>query len=196
MVKHQASLILFYNNSSSSNTHNLNAGIREFTLQKKPSLSVIVAYLQPAAGIVLPWTEKRVDRLLKAGFKHVQSLHCDGVIKTKTTMVIVQENPDPRRVPVVSDWDAPVLFIGIETVLQTQAPVPRGGSEADKALPVAALCGDSQVPHTFVPHIYLPVMLAAGILGCCKNPTEAGEAKWQVGLLVTKTSLLYFGVKI
>lgn len=155
-----------------------------------------MAYLQPAAGIILPWAEERVDGLFKAGVKHVESLHCDGVIETKTTIVIVQVNSDPRGVPVVSDRDAPILPVGIQPVLQTQAPVPCGGSEADETLPVAALSGDSQVPHTFVFHVHLPVVLAAGVLGCSEDTTEAGEAGRQVRLLVTNTTLLHFGVKI
>lgn len=119
-----------------------------------------MADLQPAAWIILPWAEERVDRLIKAGIKHVQSLHCDSVIETKTATVIVQVHTDPRRVPVVSDGDASVLPVGIQPVLQTYAPVPLTGSQADKPFSVAALSGDSQVPHTFVLHIHLPVVLA------------------------------------
>lgn len=159
-------------------------------------ISVIVANLQPAARIVLPWAEERVDGLFKAGVKHVESLHCDGVIETKTTVVIVQVNTNPRRVPVVGDRDAPILPVSVQPVLQTQAPVSGGGSEADEALPVAALSGDSQVPHAFVFNIHLPVVLAAGVLGCSKDTTEAGEAGRQVWLLVTNTTLLHFGVEI
>ncbi len=155
-----------------------------------------MAYLQPAAWIILPWAEERIDRLFKAGVKHVQSLHCDGIVKTKAPIVVVQVHTDPRRVPVVGDRDAPVFSVGIQPVLQTQAPVSCGGREADKSLPVAALSGDSQVPHTFVLHIHLPVVLAAGVLGCGKDTTEAGEAGWQVWLLVTNTALLHFCVKV
>lgn len=155
-----------------------------------------MAYLQPAAWIILPWAEERVDGLVKARVKHVQSLHCDGVIETKAPIVVVQVHADPRRVPVVSDRDAPVLPVGIQPVLQTYTPVPLGGSEADEPFPVAALSGDSQVPYTFVLHIHLPVVLAAGVLGCGKDTTEPGEAGWQVWLLVTNTSLLDFCVKV
>lgn len=155
-----------------------------------------MAYLQPAAGIVLPWAEERVNRLFKAGVKHVESLHRDGVIETKTTIVIVQVNANPRRVPVVCDRDAPILPVGIQPVLQTQAPVSCRRSEADEALPVAALSGDSQVPHTLVFNVHLPVVLATGVLGCREDTTEAGEAGRQVWLLVTTTTLLHFGVKI
>lgn len=155
-----------------------------------------MAYLQPAAWVILPWAEERIDRLFKAGVKHVQSLHCDGVIETKAPVVVVQVHADPRRVPIVSDRDAPVFSVGIQPVLQTQAPVSCGGSEADEALPVAALSGDSQVPHAFVLHIHLPIVLAARVLGCGKDTTEPGEAGWQVWLLVTNTALLHFCVKV
>lgn len=155
-----------------------------------------MAYLQPAARIILPWAEERVDRLFKAGVKHEESLHCDGIIETKTTVVIVQVNADPRRVPVIGDRDAPILPVGIKSVLQTQAPVSRRRSKADEAFPVAALSGDSQVPHTFVFNIHLPVVLATGVLGCREDTTEASEAGWEVWLLVTATTLLHFGVKI
>lgn len=155
-----------------------------------------MAYLQPAAWIILPWTEERIDWLLKAGIKHVQSLHCDSIIETETPVVIVQVHADSRRVPVVSDRDSPILSIGVQPVLQTQAPVSCRWSETDEALPVAALGGDSQVPHTFVLHIHLPVVLAAGILGCGKDATETSEASWQVWLLVTDTALLNFCVKV
>lgn len=155
-----------------------------------------MADLQPAAWIILPRAEERVDRLIKAGIKHVQSLHCDGVIETKTATVIVQIHPDPRRVPVVSDGDASVLPVGIQPVLQTYAPVPLTGSQADESFSVAALSGDSQVPHTFVLHIHLPVVLAAGVLGCGEDTTEPSEAGWQVRFLATNTSLLHFRVKV
>lgn len=155
-----------------------------------------MAYLQPAAWIIFPWAEERVDRLFKAGVKHVKSLHCDGIIETKTAVVIVQIHANPRRVPVVSDWDAPVLPVGVQSVLQAQTPIACRGSEADEALPVAALGGDSQVPHTFVLHIHFPVVLATSVLGCGKDATEPVEAGWQVGLLVTDTALLHFGVKV
>lgn len=155
-----------------------------------------MAYLQSAAGIILPWAKERVDRLLKARVKHVQSLHCDGIIETKPPVVIVQVHTNTRRVPVISDRDATILPVGIQPVLQTQAPVSCRGSEADKTLPVAAFSGDSQVPHTFVLHIHLPVVLATGILGCGKDAAEPREAGWQVWLLVTNAALLHFGVKV
>lgn len=155
-----------------------------------------MAYLQPAARIILPWAEERVDRFLKAGVKHVQSLHCHGVVETETPVVVVQIHADPRRVPVVGNRDAPVLSVGIQPVLQTQAPVPCGRSEADKALPVAALSGDSEVPNTFVPHIHLPVVLATGVLGCGEDTTESVEAGRQVWLLIANTTLLHFCVKV
>lgn len=155
-----------------------------------------MAYLQPAARIILSWAEERIDRLFKACVKHVQSLHCDSVIETKAPIVIVQVHTDPRRVPVVGDRDAPVLSVGIQPVLQRQAPVSCGGSEANEALPIAALCGDSQVPHTFVLHIHFPVVLSTGILGCGKDTTEPGEAGWHVWFLVTNTALLHFGVEV
>ena len=155
-----------------------------------------MAYLQPAAWIVLPWAEKRVDGLLKAGVKHEQSLHCYGVVETKAPVVVVQVHTHARRVPVVGDWNASVLYVGIQAVLQTQAPVSRGGSEADEAFPVAALGGDSQVPHTFVSHIHLPVVLTAGILGCGKDTAEPVEAARQVRLLVTNTTLLHLCIKV
>lgn len=155
-----------------------------------------MAYLQPAAWIILPWAEERIDRLFKAGVKHVQSLHCDGVVETKAPVVVVQEHADPRGVPVVGDGDAAVLSVGVQPVLQRQAPVSRGGSEADEALPVAAFGGDSQVPHTFVLHVHLPVVLPAGVLGCGEDTTEASEAGWQVRFLVTNAALLHFGVEV
>lgn len=155
-----------------------------------------MAYLQPAAWIILPWAEERVDRLLKAGVKHVQSLHCNSIIETETPVVVVQVHADPRRVPVVSDGDAAILSVGIQPVLQTKAPVPCRGGEADEAFPVAALGGDSQVPHPFVPHIHLPVVLATGVLGCGEDATEPCKAGWQVWLLVTNTAFLHFCVKV
>lgn len=155
-----------------------------------------MAYLQPAAGVILPRAEEGIDRLFKAGIKHEQSLHCDGVIEAEAPVVVVQVHADPRRVPVVGHGDSPVLSVGVQPVLQTQAPVPRGGGEADEALPVAALSGDSQVPHAFVLHVHLPVVLAAGVLGRGEDSTETSEAGRQVGLLVTNMALLYFGVKV
>ncbi len=155
-----------------------------------------MAYLQPAAWIILPWAEERVHWLFKAGVKHVQSLHSDGIVETKAPVVVVQVHADSRRVPVVSNRDAAVLSVSVQPVLQTEAPVPCGGSEADEAFPVAALGGDSQVPHAFVLHIHLPVVLAAGILGCGEDTTESGEAGWQVWLLVTNAALLHFCVKV
>lgn len=155
-----------------------------------------MAYLQPTAWVILPWAEKRIDGLFKAGVKYVQSLHCDGIIETKAPVVVVQVHANPRRVPVVSNGDASVLSVGVQPVLQTQAPVSCGGSKADEALPVAALGGDSQVPHTFVLYINLPVVLATGVLGCGKDTTEPSEAGWQIWLLVTNTALLHFCVKV
>lgn len=159
-------------------------------------LSVIVAYLQSAAWVIFPWAEERVDRLLKAGVKHVQPLHCYSIIEAKTPIVIVQVHTHARRIPVVGNWNASVLPIGVQPVLQAQAPVSCGGCEADEALPVAALCGHSQVPHTFVPHIHLPVVLATSILGCGEDATEPIEAGRQVWLLAADTALLHFGVKV
>ena len=155
-----------------------------------------MAYLQPAAWIILPWAEEGVDGLLEACVKQVQSLHGDSVIETQTAIVVVQVHTNTRRVPVVSDGDAPVLPIGIQTVLQAYAPVALGRSQADKALPVAALGGDPQVPYTFVLHIHLPVVLSAGVLSRGQDAAEPGEASWQVWLLTANASLLHFGVKV
>lgn len=155
-----------------------------------------MAYLQPASWIVFPWAEERVDGLVKAGVKHVQSLHRDSIIETETPVVVVQVHSHPRGVPVVGDGDASVLPVGVEPVLQAYAPVAFGGSEADEALPVAALSGDSEVPHPFVLYIHLPVVLTAGVLGGGQDTTEAGETGGQVGLLVAHTALLHFCVKV
>lgn len=155
-----------------------------------------MADLQPAAWIILPWAEERVDGLVEAGVKHVQSLHCDGVIEAEAATVIVQVHTDPRRVPVVSDGDASVLPVGIEPVLQTYAPVPLTGGQADEPFSVAALGGDSQVPHTFVLHIHLPVVLATRVLGRGQDAAEPSEAGWQVRFLATNTPLLHFRVKV
>lgn len=175
--------------------------MNKLTLRKRhvirnAALSVIVAYLQSAARIILPWAEERVDGLFKAGVKHVQSLHRDGVVETKPPVVIVQVHTNTRRVPVIGDRDAAVFSIGIQPVLQTQTPVSCRGGETDKTLPVAAFSGDAEVPHTLVLHVHLPVMLATGVLRSGKDAAEPREAGWQVWLLVTNTALLHFGVKV
>lgn len=155
-----------------------------------------MAYLQPAAYVILPWAEKRIDRLLEAGVEHVESLHCNSIIETKAAIVIVQVHTDTRRVPVVSEGNATIFHIGVESVLQTEAPVSCGWSETDKALSVAALSRHPQVPHSFVPHVYFPVVLAAGVLGCGEDSTEPVEAARKIRLLAANPSLLHFGVKV
>ena len=160
------------------------------------ALSVIVAYLQPAAWVVFPRAEERADCFVKAGVKHVESLHRDAVVEAEAPFVVVQKDADPGGVPVVGHRDASVLVVGVQPVLQTQAPVSCGGREVDEALPVAALGGDSQVPHALVPHIHLPVVLATGVLGYGQHATEAAEAAGRLWVLVTNVALLHFGVKV
>lgn len=155
-----------------------------------------MAYLHPAARVVLPRAEERVDGLVEAGVKHVQSLHGDGVVEAEPPVVVVQVDAHPRRVPVVGHGDAAVLAVGVQSVLQAYAPVALGGGEADEALPVAALGGDAQVPHALVPHVHLPVVLTAAVLGRGQDAAEAREAGGKVGLLVAHAALLHFGVKV
>lgn len=156
-----------------------------------------MADLQPAARVVLPRAKERVYRLIEARVKHVESPHRHGVTETETALIVIQVDADAGGVPVVGDGDAPVLPVGIQAVLQADAPVTLGGSEADEALPVAGHGRHPQVPHAFVLHIHLPVVLPTGVLGCGQDPAETGEAGRRVQqVLATDVALLHFGVKI
>lgn len=76
-------------------------------------LLIIVTYLQPAAHVVLPWTEERIDGLFEAGVEHIESLHCNSIVETKAPVVIVQIHADARRVPVVGEGNAAIFHVGI-----------------------------------------------------------------------------------
>lgn len=158
--------------------------------------SVIVADLQSAPGIVFPWAKERRHRLLEARVKHVKSLHGDGVVETQKPVVIVQIHAHPGWGPVVCHGDTAILRVGVEAVLQADAPVSCGWGQADVAFPVAADGGDPQVPHSFVPHVHLPVVLTAGVLGDAQDAAEAREALGHVSLVATDAALLHFGVEV
>lgn len=160
------------------------------------SFSVIVAYLQPTSWIVLPGAKERTDGLIKKGDKGIQLLHGDGIIEANMSVVIVQVHSDPGGVPVVGHGDPAVVPAGVQSVLLRQAPVSFGGRETDEAFSVAVLCGDSQVPHPFIPHVHLPVMLSAGILGCGQDPEESREAPGQVRFLAANVALLHFCIEV
>lgn len=73
----------------SNKTHLKQANLKTFLL-------IIVTYLQPAAYVVLPWTEERIDGLFEAGVEHIESLHCNGIVETKAPVVIVQIHANAR----------------------------------------------------------------------------------------------------
>lgn len=156
-----------------------------------------MAYLQPAARIVLPRAKERVHWLIEASVKHVESPHRHRIAETQSPLVVIQVDADAGGVPVVGDGDAAVLPVGIEPVLQAYAPVTLRGGEADVAFPVAGHGRDPEVPDAFVLHVHLPVVLPAGVLGCGQDSAEAGEAGRQVRQVqVTDVALLHLCVKV
>lgn len=156
-----------------------------------------MAYLQPAARVVLPRAKERVHGLVEASVKHVQSPHRHGVTETQTPLIVIQVDADAGGVPVVGDGDASVLPVGIQPVLQAYAPVALRGGEADEAFPVAGHSCDPEVPDAFVLHVHLPVVLPAGILGRGQDSAEAGETGRGVRQVrVTDAALLHFRVKV
>ena len=156
-----------------------------------------MAYLQPAARIVLSRAKERIHWLVKASVKHVQSPHRHGVAETQMPLIVIQVDADAGGVPVVGDGDAAVFPVGIQPVLQAYAPVALRRGKADVAFPVAGDGGDPEVPDAFVFHIHLPVVLPAGVLGCGEDTAEAGEAARQVRqVLATDVALLHLCVKV
>lgn len=110
--------------------------------------------------------------------------------------VVIQEDADSRRVPVIRYRHARVLLVGVQSVLETQAPVASRGRKVYEAFAVAVLCGDAQIPDSLVPHIHLPVMLTVGVLGGREHSEKTSESLGHVRFLGTNTALLNLGVKV
>lgn len=150
-----------------------------------------MAYLHPAPRVVLPGAEERTDGVVEVRVKGVDALHGDGVVEGHAAAVVVQVDTHSGRVPVLGDGQAGVVLVGVQPVLQTEAPVAGRRGQADEALAVAVLGGDSQVPDALVADVYLPVVLPGGELGRGQDTEEARELLRQVGLLGAAPRLLH-----